>query len=54
MSQAEFAVLWAWNDSNEQSQKAFLFPELDNVFKRGVPAPLRMKEDNAGLYRALL
>ena len=53
LSQAEFAVLWAWNDSNELPQRSFLYPRLDNVFERGVPAPLRMSEDNAGLYRAL-
>ena len=52
-SQAEFTVLWAWRDSQGQPQRSFLFPELHNVFARGVPAPLRMNEDNAGLYRAL-
>ena len=53
-SQAEFTVLWAWRDSQGQPQRSFLFPELHHVFARGVPAPLRMSEDNAGLYRALL
>ena len=52
-SQVDICFLWTWQGTDGTRQKAFVYPRLDNVFKRQVPRPPMLDEADVDILRGL-
>ena len=52
-SHVEVGFLWTWQDRCWTLRKKFVFPRLDNVFKRLIPRPPGLDEADDEIYKRL-
>ena len=53
-SHVDVCFLWTWRGTDGNGRRAFVFPRLDNVFKRQIPRPPGLDDADEDTYKRLV